>query len=233
MHIRCWRNYKEYFLIAVLAFIMAGAAIYGKKNYFVDEIYSYGLANSENESISLPITDGVTYYHNDPYTEYMNSSDSFPWSFRYVWANQIQDVHPPLYYAVVHVVCSLMPGTFSIWYTGVINIVFFILTMALLGRMIERKVNNRKYAAIAMIAFVTCAGILQACTLLRMYIMAMFILTALSYWHLFNYDLNHFKTGQFYGLILLIFVGGLTHYYIIIFMVFEALFFSIHLFLLK
>ena len=34
-----------------------------------------------------------------------------------VWANQAGDVHPPLWYAALHTVCSFFPGEFSKWFS--------------------------------------------------------------------------------------------------------------------
>ena len=117
-------------LLQIVCMIYFGNA---KQGYFVDELWSYGLANS--------------YYHphvysDDALEERWVSGEYFrdylevlpEQRFRYgsVVYNQTQDYHPPLFYMVLHTISSLFPNTFSKWYGIIPNIVYFAVSMYLL-----------------------------------------------------------------------------------------------------
>ena len=81
-----------------------------KKGFFCDEIYSYGLANSENYSF-LDYNSSKEYGVNsfgwvdaDYFKNYVEADDGF--SLSAPIKNQINDVHPPFYYILLHAVCS-------------------------------------------------------------------------------------------------------------------------------
>ena len=79
----------------------------------------------------LNLPDGGWMTHDDYYDEFIVMPGE---GFRYGLVKQIQswDVHPPVYYWVLHTVSSLFQGTFSKW-TGLgINLAFHGLSLWLL-----------------------------------------------------------------------------------------------------
>ena len=67
-----------------------------------------------------------------------------------VYKNQEKDVHPPLYYFLLHTVCSLFPNMYSKWFGLVINLIFFILTFFLLGLLSYELTKDK------ILVFLTC-----------------------------------------------------------------------------
>lgn len=103
---------NRYFWIAciVLVLLQYGLCIhYGlKRQYlFCDEVYSYGLANSTDKTFlhpgedNTPLDEWVTGSYFENYMNY--NDDSFNYSAAY--RNQENDVHPPVYYMLLHTVC--------------------------------------------------------------------------------------------------------------------------------
>lgn len=127
---RLWRPMTLY----VLFLLMLVGVIASKKNYFIDEIYSYGLANhvmEDGEPIWIqPKLAPYTYASGgEAYYEYMTVQEGERFNFANVWKNQANDVHPPLYYVVIHLICSLLPGMFTKWQAGFVNILFALLAL--------------------------------------------------------------------------------------------------------
>lgn len=71
-----------------------------KKDLNVDEVLSYGLSNHVG---SLVIEEGRTYYpSNEFWLDYMTVDERVGFHYGNVWKNQAADVHPPLYYMILH-----------------------------------------------------------------------------------------------------------------------------------
>lgn len=93
----------------ILFFVLMCVLFYKKSNYMVDELLTYNLANSETAFVP---EDGITYSPASvPFMESLTSNGKL--DFSHVWKLQTNDSSPPFYYAVVHVVCTLFPNTFS------------------------------------------------------------------------------------------------------------------------
>lgn len=206
-------------LLCALFVVLMVLVLRSKVNLYVDEVCSYGLAN-HNAGPYMSIEDGRTYYPaGTPWTEYMAVDEEHCFDYGSVWANQAQDVHPPLYYVLLHTVCSLFPGIFTIWFAGLINIVFALGTLYFVGKLVRLQIEDVRVRRLILLGFVCSTGILSAVSFLRMYIMAMFWVTAVTY--LLMRQTGHRQDVRFYLPLLLCTVGGaLTHYYCIVYTVF-------------
>ena len=102
-------------LIIIIIIQICTLVHYGrmKKGYYVDEVWSYGLANSYyhphvywNDALS-------EWVSGDYFKEYLEVSEAERFKYGSVIFNQKNDVHPPLFYAILHTICSFFPNTFS------------------------------------------------------------------------------------------------------------------------
>ena len=57
------------------------------------------------------------------YDDYMKVQNGQRFDYVNVWRNQTNDVHPPLYYALIHTICSVFPNKFSKWFAAGINVI--------------------------------------------------------------------------------------------------------------
>lgn len=208
--------------------ILMVLAIYSKQNLYVDEVYSFGLSNNVG-GIYMPVEDGVTYYPaNTPWIDYMTVDSENRFDYGNVWENQSMDVHPPLYYMILHTICSLFPGSISVWFAGLINIFFAIGTLFFLRKTVMVLTGNKLLQRLISVAFICSAGMLLAVTFLRMYILAMFWVTALTY--LIIKQIGEKNTLKTYLLFLCVTTGGaLTHYYCIVYTVFISVSYGCYL----
>lgn len=209
--------FSKIILYGVFLFLMV-VLILNKVNFHVDETFSYGLANHQGGNV-IGIEDGKLYTPaEEPFLNYLTVSNEHAFDYGNVWKNQSNDVHPPLYYALLHTICSFFPGSFNKWYAGSINIVFAVLTLFFLRRLLMRLTNSdEKIRDIISIIFILSSGILSAVSFFRMYIMAMFFVTALTELLARKIGEWDFNLKFFVQVGLIAVLGALTHYYCIVF----------------
>ena len=177
----------------------------------------------------LTIEDGFTYFpSNTPWLTYMTVDANERFQYDAVWQNQSDDVHPPMYYAILHTICSFFPGAFSIWFAALINILFALGVLFFIRKLILLLTQDEWTKKLVSIVFICSTGILSAVTFMRMYIMTMFWAVTLTYVVIKQIGLkNNFK--NFFLIFICTAGGALTHYYCIIYAVFLSFFYACYL----
>lgn len=269
---------EKWLLLLIVAVSLITMIIYGsqKEGYHLDEIYSYGLANSEylpfmhfgesgydvkdwmleygaGESFRDIVTNlikdfqilkecGFDIYSSEIYQDYLiaqaNSADTFTttWvsgqdyrdylavsesnTFNYasVYYNQRGDVHPPLYYILLHTVCSVFQGTFSKWYGLTINFVVLTGTLLLLYRMVDRHLGGSRVALAVTAAYGLSNGFMTSAMYLRMYALLTLMTVLYCYVHLeLAVDDFQIKGKKRLMLVAATLGGFLTHYYFVLY----------------
>ena len=205
--------------VYIIFIIISIIVLNSKKNYHVDELYSYSLANHDGD-LNIEIEDGKEYEPADsPFISHLTLSPKNILNYEMVWENQIRDVHPPLYYCLVHFVSSFTPNYFTKWTAGIINIIFGILILHIVNKILSIFIKDETVNYIVLLSFAISAGYLSAVSFLRMYIMSMFVNSGMCYIFLRGLDEDYkYKKFLLYSCIFAI-LGALTHYYCIIFCV--------------
>lgn len=200
-----------------------------KENLYEDEVFSYGLANCQ-KGPKLKFKQGVTYEPAKlPYMEYVTVKNDGRFDYANVWKNQSRDSHPPLYYVILHTICSLFPQRYSIWYAAGINIFFSLLTLFVLKKLIYLLTDhNETICWLISMAFVLSPGILSTVCFFRMYMMAMYWITLITF--LLVNEIGRESNWKFYtALFFTAVAGALTHYYCIIFTILICFVYGIYL----
>ena len=203
-------------LIYVIFFILIVIKMKIKRFYYMDEAYSYGLSNHN----MIPTFKQNEYEstYDIFYNNYFAVKKNERFDYRKVWKNQKNDVHPPIYYILLHTICSFFPRKFSWWYAGSINIFFSLLTLYILRKMILNLSNNNiEICTIVSLLFIFSPGILSATIFLRMYVIAMFIFNLLIYIIIKEIDISEYNFNFYLKLYFISVFGALTHYYCIFF----------------
>lgn len=184
---------------------------FDKNIYNVDESLSYALSNFDMGWLDYPSNGILTRYQMDGYR-----ATNYLFNYEMVWHWQALDEHPPLYYALIHTVCSITPYVLSKWSPLIINIVFFALTLMLLYRILNELNNHRSINAIVCLMYGSSPVVLQYTTVIRMYVMLTFAFV------LFVYGcIRLVKTGNKMFLLVLYLatvIGGLTNYFYYVFL---------------
>lgn len=265
-------------LLALLTVSLLTMLYFGsqKEGYHVDEVYSYGLANSEylpfmhfgaqeysvkdwmkeygageslgdllrnlwkdfqilrdcdfrwRESViyrdyqvaqaNSADTRTATWMSGQDYLNYIAVSTSNTFNYASVYYNQRGDVHPPLYYIVLHTVCSVFQGVFSPWFGLCINIVFLLLTLAVLYETVRAHLGGKAAALAVTASYGLSCGMLTTAMYLRMYALMTLLVVCCCAVHLRIYA-EDFRIRKRTGVLLVLAVlgGYMTHYYFVLY----------------
>lgn len=276
---KIWNTFKKNGILFLLLFLSLLTMLYfgsRKEGYHVDEVYSYGLANSEylpfmhfgshdynvkdwmmeygaGESFrdlfgnlwkdfqilkengfqwrqTVIYRDYLTAQANSAdtrssgwlpgqaYLNYIAVSESNTFNYASVYYNQRGDVHPPLYYMILHTVCSFFTGVFSPWFGLGINIVFLILMLVILYRMTRAYLGGEAAALVTVAVTGLSCGMMTTAVYLRMYALMTLMVVACCAVHLKILSEDFRLKGRNAALLLLTVLGGyMTHYYFVLY----------------
>ena len=207
-----------------------------KQGFHYDENYSYYSSN-------------VTYGLNPPDGDWLSGSTiaeefcitpGMGFNFPLVAQMQSFDVHPPVYYFLLNIICSLSSGIFSKWQGLSLNLIFFVISEHLIIA-IANKVGNKNKAitwfSLALFGF--SPAIISGITFIRMYMLLTSECMALILLHMnMLTDIkNSSSLSRFVKYLIQIavtvYIGFLTHYYFAVFAFFVAAFTTLYLFFSK
>ncbi|MBR3834377.1 MAG: hypothetical protein IKJ73_08660 [Lachnospiraceae bacterium] len=189
-----------------------------KEGFFVDELFSYGLSNSYYVPFIQQKGEYINTYHSgEEIFQYLTVSDEDAFQFGSVWYNQSQDVHPPFYYALIHLVSSVFKETISPWIGIGVNYVFYILSMFLFFSIAKELCYEKRYAIIASVFFGISVGTINCLMFIRMYMMLLFWILLYTRMMIGFFKQERPLTKKHYIFICLVIICGfLTHYHFII-----------------
>lgn len=139
-----------------------------------------------------------------------------------VYWNTARDVHPPLFYFLVHIVSSIFYNNFSKYIIFIINLAFFLATCIVLRKIM--KILNRENLAIPVLCLYGFSiGAISTVMFQRMYMMLTFFTILFLYINLKIY-FNDFKIDKKLkiSLCVITILGFLTQYYFCIYAAFLA-----------
>lgn len=185
-----------------------------KEGYFIDEVLTFSLAN--REVTGYFDTPANSWTDSDWYLRNMTAQEWARFRFDIPYMNQVQDVSPPLFYMLIHGVCSFFPGQLSHWMGIGLNLCFYIgsiLLMYFLGKRIFK--DNAAGVLIAFLFGITY-GAVNSAIFIRMYMQATFMLLAHVSVYVHYLDQDNIKKRGYVLLALTAVLGCLTQYYFLI-----------------
>lgn len=214
-------------LYAILLAVMV-LVISMKKDYHMDEVFSYGLANNVGQTSIHPEYAPFTYENPAQiYLDYMVIQEGEGFSIANCWYNQERESSPPFYYLAVHMVSVFAGQRFTRWTAGVINIFFMLLTFYVFRKILGLFGVRGKKLTLFSLFFIVSPAILNIVSFFRMYTMAIFFATWMTYLILKYRKKENLK---FYSFMVLAAIGGvLTQYYLIFYLFFLSLIYGISL----
>lgn len=234
------KNWKFCFFLLFIVFqIGVCIKIAEKKNVvFCDEIYSYGLANSENYTF-LDYTSFCEYSNGnwvtkDYYLNYVLVNKDSDLSFKAPYVNQERDVHPPLYYCLLHFVCFLFAGSYTKW-TGIGFNLFILFFLDILFYYIANYLFDRDYTntVLAVTWWSFSAAGLSNILYIRMYLLLTFLILVYIAIHIHLIKRKRCSIIDFLFLFICVILGGLTHYYFYVYVFFFSVLVGIYLLFTK
>lgn len=213
-------------LLQLLLLIYYGSR---KSGFHEDEFYSY---YSTNKTAGLFVNDRE-WIDKD---SYRNEFVVLPGEqFRYGIVKQMQswDVHPPLYYYILHTVCSLFPGVFSKWLGIAVNLTAFVPCFFLLAGIVYEIAGKGEKGE--RLAFLTCllwggsAAVISGVMFIRMYQwMTLFVLLC-AWLHVRAVRKQKFGLPFLIPVGVTVFLGFLTQYFYMVFHFFLGAAFCVYL----
>ena len=161
---------------------------FGKKSYHSDELWSYGIANS---------SDGPYIYMNNDESEFKNTNQwldcsvlkdyitldkSEIFNYKMVYENCAYDMHPPLYFMLLHLISSFFSGKFSKWFAFSISIFAFVLTQIFLYRLICCISKDKIFGILGVLYYGFTMGAVNDTIYLRNYSLNTAFIIVLAYY---------------------------------------------------
>lgn len=143
-------------------------------------------------------------------------SDSDRFNYSSVYYNQTQDVHPPLFYFVLHTISSVFPNEFTKW-TGLgINLVAYLVSIILMYCILqELNISELSSMLCCLIYAISKAG-LSTFLMIRMY-MLLTMFTLLLVYLVIKMIKNDMSIKYAIAVGLTIFLGMFTQYFYVIY----------------
>lgn len=212
-----------FLILLVLQFLVLLYFGTRKSGFHEDEFYSY---YSTNKTAGLFVNDR-TWLDRESYRNDFVVLEGEEFRYDVVKMMQSWDVHPPLYYYILHTVCSLFPGIFSKWLGISVNLIAFVPGFLLLAYLVYQSVvaddseESRKKGI--MLSFLTClawgfcAAVVSGVMFIRMYQWLTLFVLLCACLHIRAVRKNEFGLRFLIPLGITVFLGFLTQYYYIIF----------------
>ena len=214
----------KYLIIIIL--ILIGIRVYfgyQKEDFFMDETFSYTLMNMKEGAGMIqtaPEFNNIWISGNKIKEMLVVSKDEV---LRYdtVYYNQTQDVHPPLYYFLLHTASALSFGNFTKWTGIILNIIIFVGICAVLYIIGKKIFKSTIWAFVLVAIYGVSTGAIFSTLFIRMYeLLILFVLLYL------NKIIDILKTNvienkniskkDIIQLVTIFVFGMLTHYHFII-----------------
>lgn len=268
----------ELLLTLIILISMAGIVFWGQKKegFHMDEIYSFGLSNSEylpfmhmgNQEYSVkdwmaeygagenPVEllqnlwkdfqilkenhfrfkDTVIYQQylraqansadiysstwmtGQDYLDYLTAGNGNRFNYASVYYNQRGDVHPPLFYILLHTICSVVTGSYSKWLGLGLNMVLLAAAMVGLYFLVKTCLENEQMALAVTACYGFARGFMTTALLIRMYsLLTLFVvLTCLVHLRIMKEGYTFHKKQRRLLFFVTLF-GFLTHYYYVLY----------------
>lgn len=149
--------------------------------------------------------------------EYMTVSSDEIFNYWSVYYNQARDVHPPLFYMLVHLVSSICLNNFTKYIIFSINLIFYIASCFVLKKILKL-FNKEELSWITVLLYGLSMGMISIVMFQRMYMMLTFFAMVYLYLNI-NIFKNSFeidkKTKR--KLTITVILGFLTQYYFCIY----------------
>lgn len=197
--------------------------VFGTQKAYIhmDEAYSFGLASYDKTEIQ----DNADFYNNwhdsDYFADYLRVDEDEIYDFSPVYKNQINDVHPPLYYLLLRLFMGASVGTVTFWTGLVLNIIISLFISVFIYMISQKLLANQRYIK-EKSAFVT---LITACTsicisnvmYIRMYCLVTLFIVMTLYMHINLLNEERLKPRNLVAMAAVVICGAMTHYYYLFF----------------
>lgn len=218
-------------IITVVLMIVLFSIGKNKCGFHTDEILTFHLANCQyNQSLGVvtpEIIDGKKYAGEKLWTDYMAVQPGHKFDYKNVWANQAADVHPPLYYCLIHTIASFFPNRCEPWMGLSLNVLLAMIVFWQMRWLFGNLLKNKRLATIFSLLFLFSVGFVNSISFFRMYVLLMVWTNALVIL-LMNTEPSSNDKTYYLKLYLIVLAGMMTQYYFSIFTCFICIVYAVY-----
>ena len=200
-------------MICMIPMLLAVYCCIIKSGGFVDEYFSLSFSNSSRGGYLIDSFEGNLIHQvitSDELRNYIAVEQEEAFVYDYVIENCSGDMTPPLYYFILHTICSFFPGVLSKWFGLSINLVAYFVTLFFLYRVAMLLYRSHWVATLVLFCYGFSAGGLNCVTYVRMYAMVTMWSVLLLYFILKDIQDAGWKYSVATGVV--IYLGFLTQY---------------------
>lgn len=214
-------------LLIILTVLQVGNIIYcftvKKVGYHSDELFTYAYSNNNGvHDLAHEDRDSEVLTNNNQWLsgKIINSYLSVDTDDRFDYMSIIKNnkgVHPPMYFILLHTICSFFPEQFSLWYGFIINLVCFVVCQILIFSFVKKITDNYIVALMTCVLYGFSQAAVNTYIFVRMYaLVAVWCVLSLN----LHYDLMT-REEKFKRIIPVLSVvtllGALTHYHFLVY----------------
>lgn len=206
-------------LIQALFLVLTGLK---KEGMHIDEFYSYILSNSyDTDCIYNDDTVWDRWLSGEAFEKYLTVEKGEGFAYGRVYYNNSLDAHPPLFYFLLHTLCSFFPGQYTPWFGMGMNIVLILAAQLVLFFLTRKMTGNTLWGVVSVAIYGGMAVFVDTALFIRMYALLTLLTLLLLLAH--YYLLNAPKGRTILACAAVTFTGVFTQYYFAVFAFFLAL----------
>ncbi len=203
------------------------------KGTHIDEMYSYVLANSyDGSKISTIDSYWEQWIDGNSLMETITVQKGEGFSYDKVYYNNSFDCHPPLFYALLHTVCSVFTDQYTIWFGIALNMFLMLIADILIYLLSKEFINNKTAAVLPVLLWGVSLACINTVLFIRMYMLL--AVCSIGFLYMAVRSLKKgFNLKRCFFLFTFSLLGVFTHYYFILFAFFVTLSYCLYKFFKK
>lgn len=203
------------------------------KGTHIDEMYSYVLANSyDGSKISTIDSYWEQWIDGNSLMETITVQKGEGFSYDKVYYNNSLDCHPPLFYALLHTVCSVFTDQYTIWFGIALNMFLMLIADILIYLLSKEFINNKTAAVLPVLLWGVSLACINTVLFIRMYMLL--AVCSIGFLYMAVRSLKKgFNLKRCFFLFTFSLLGVFTHYYFILFAFFVTLSYCLYKFFKK
>lgn len=203
------------------------------KGTHIDEMYSYVLANSyDGSKISTIDSYWEQWIDGNSLMETITVQKGEGFSYDKVYYNNSFDCHPPLFYALLHTVCSVFTDQYTIWFGIALNMFLMLIADILIYLLSKEFINNKTAAVLPVLLWGISLACINTVLFIRMYMLL--AVCSIGFLYMAVRSLKKgFNLKRCFFLFTFSLLGVFTHYYFILFAFFVTLSYCLYKFFKK
>lgn len=219
------KNRKTFMILILICSLQCILSIAwaSRKSYLSpDELFSYVSANNIDYIGTVPKN---TWMDATWYEEYVSANEEHTFEYSIPFQNQEKDVHPPLFYFLLHTACSFMPGEFSFWAGTGVNLLIFLACTIGLYYLGKETFSSGCGLLLAFLFGVSDVGI-NTLVFIRMYMLMTLFVILHAYVYMKYIDREKITAKGYWLLAITLILGMMTQYYFVLIAFFFALWYG-------